>query len=71
LTITANLTGLLSTDKPLIDIDFTTANATTFEQLQDEYAKIFRVESSANDQLRFYASEIPAVNIPIEVQVVR
>jgi hypothetical protein len=39
--------------------------------LQDEYAKIFRVESSANGELTFYASEIPAVNIPIEVQVVR
>jgi len=70
-TVTQNVTGLLNSDVPIIDLDLSSANATNFSELQDEYAKIFKVESSANDELKLYAAEQPQLTLNIAVQVVR
>lgn len=70
-TITQDVDDLLSSDVPIIDLDLTSANATNFLALQDEYAKIFRVEASANQELKLYAEEQPQLTLNIAIQVVR
>lgn len=70
-TITQDVDDLFSSDIPIIDLDLTSANATNFEELQDEYAKIFRVEASGNEELKLYAAEQPQLTLNIAIQVVR
>jgi hypothetical protein len=39
--------------------------------VQTDYAKIFRVEASDTDEIKFYASEEPAKDLEIQIKVVR
>jgi hypothetical protein len=70
-TVTKTVTGILTTDTPLIEIDLSNATALTYESLNSNYASIFRVEVSAINQLKFYASAEPAPDLPILIKVVR
>ena len=64
------VTGILSTDNPSIDLDLSSAAYGDVATLQDDWANIYRVVASA-DTLTFYASEIPTVDIPLIIKVVR
>jgi len=44
---------------------------TTFEAVQDDYALIFRVEVSDDNELKFYASDEPTEDLTIAIKVVR
>jgi hypothetical protein len=68
---TMAVTGILDTDRPIIDLDLSAATFLTFEALQDDYALIFRVEVSDDDELKFYASEEPTEDLTIAIKVVR
>jgi hypothetical protein len=65
------VTGILDTDRPIIDLDLSAATFLTFEALQDDYALIFRVEVSDDNELKFYASEEPTEDLTIAIKVVR
>jgi hypothetical protein len=70
-TTTKTVNGIITTDTPFIEIDLSNANATTYEAINSNYSAIFRVEVSANNQLKFYAVNEPAPDLPILVKVVR
>jgi hypothetical protein len=68
---TKTVSGILDTDRPIIDIDLSGLTFTTFEAVQDDYALIFRVEVSDDNELKFYASEEPTEDLTIAIKVVR
>jgi hypothetical protein len=70
-TTTKTVNGIITTDTPFIEIDLSNADATTFEAINSNYSAIFRVEVSANNQLKFYAVGEPAPDLPIIIKVVR
>jgi hypothetical protein len=70
-TTTKTVTGVLTTDIPIIEIDLSNANATTFENILAGYSTIFRAEIVSNNNLKFYAIEEPAPNLTIIIKVVR
>jgi len=70
-TVTKTVSGILATDKPLIDIDLSSATVSTYKDLQDDFGLIFRVEVTAIDTIKFYASEELAKNLAIQIKVVR
>jgi hypothetical protein len=63
--------GILATDRPIIDLDLSDADFATFEALQDDYALIFRVEVAEAGKIKFYASELPAQDLKINIKAVR
>jgi len=63
------VSGILETDTPIIDLMLTGAYATD-KTICDEWGKVYRAVTSANT-VTFYAHEIPTVNLPLQIKVVR
>lgn len=63
------VTGLLSTDEPIIDLVLTGTYATDVT-MRENWSKIYRGVTSA-DSITFYADSIPSANISIQLVVVR
>jgi hypothetical protein len=63
------VTGILSTDTPILDLVLTGTFATDQTMLEN-WAKIYRAVTSA-DTITFYATEVPSANITIQAKVVR
>ena len=70
-TVTKTVSGILTTDTPFIEIDLSGANSNSFSSLLSEYNLLFRVEVVSNNNLKFYATNEPTLNIPIIIKVVR
>ena len=68
---TKTVSGIVDTDRPLIDLDLSAATFLTYEALQTDYALIFRVEASDTNEMKFYASEEPTEDLTITIKVVR
>ena len=68
-TQTVNVTGILETDNPIIDIVFSgTYNTDTARAI--EWNKIYRIDT-LNAQITAFAIEAPLINLPIQIKVVR
>jgi hypothetical protein len=65
------VSGIVDTDRPLIDLDLSAATFLTYEALQTDYALIFRVEASDTNELKFYASAEPVEDLVIAIKVVK
>jgi hypothetical protein len=63
--------GILESDRPLIDIDFTDVPFTDIEDIEAEYAKIYRVKATDDDEITFYAKEALSKDLAINIKVVR
>lgn len=59
------VTGILSTDKPIIDLVLTGTYTTDLVMIKD-WAKIYRAVTSA-DTITFYATEVPSADIAIQM----
>jgi hypothetical protein len=70
-TATKTVTGVLTTDTPLIDLDLSSATAATFDDILIGYGAIFRAEIVSTNNMKFYASEEPTKDLPIIIKVVR
>jgi hypothetical protein len=70
-TTTKTVNGIITTDTPLIEIDLSSATVSTYLNQLTNYNLIFRVEVSANNQVKFYAQQEPTLSLPIIVKVVR
>ena len=70
-TAVKTVSGILSTDKPLIDIDLSSVAFANVEAKQTEYAKIFRVAATDDDEITFFATEAPTEELVIQIKVVR
>ena len=69
-TYALTVTGLLATDKPIVDLDLSSVAYADVEGKQTDWYKVYRCVSSA-DTLTFYATEAPTVDLPITVEVIR
>ena len=70
-TATKTVSGILSTDRPVIDIDLSSVAFASVEDFQAEYGKIFRVAATDTDEITFEALEAPTEELIINIQVVR
>jgi hypothetical protein len=70
-TTTKTVTGVLTTDTPFIDLDLSNASANTFESIFAGYSLIFRAEIVSTNNIKFYAIDEPAADLPIIIKVVR
>jgi hypothetical protein len=70
-TAVKTVSGVLSTDKPLIDIDLSSVSFANVEAKQTEYAKIYRVAATGANEITFYALEAPTEELVIQIKVVR
>jgi hypothetical protein len=70
-TAVKTVSGVLSTDKPLIDIDLSSVAFANVEAKQTEYAKIYRVAATGANEITFYALEAPTEELIIQIKVVR
>lgn len=71
---TQNITipGLLTTDSPILDVDFSTAaNISAGIELEEEWSKVVRGFMQAANTLRVWAKEAPTMDIPIKMVVIR
>ena len=70
-TVAKTVSGVLSSDRPLIDLDLSSVTFADVETKQAEYAKLYRVSATANNQITFYALEAPTESLDILIKVVR
>lgn len=61
--------GLLATDKPVVDVVMSGTYATD-ESLDEAWGLIYRAVAGA-DTITFYAREVPAIDLPFSLFVVR
>jgi hypothetical protein len=64
------VSGILSTDVPILDIDFSGILYANVAATQTNWGKVYRAVTSANT-ITFYASEVPSADIPFIAKVVR
>lgn len=70
-TQSVNITGLTSTDVPIIDFDYSNATVETYENLEENYNKILRFVSG-NGTLTAYCYEaVPEIDVKIIAKVVK
>ena len=70
-TVTKTVSGILTTDTPIVDLDLSSATASTFNAIQTDFNNIFRVEIPTNNNVKFYSIENPTNNLVINLKVVR
>jgi hypothetical protein len=68
---TKTVSGLLSTDRPIVDIDLSSVAYADVVTVQNAWATVYRVEASADDELKVYATAEPAPNFALLITVVR
>lgn len=64
------VSGILATDKLDIDLDLSSSTYSNVETIQTSWSKVYRAVSDAGT-ITFYASEIPTIDIPLQIKVVR
>jgi hypothetical protein len=65
-----SLAGITINDKPIIDLDVSSIPLGNIYAIQTEWGKIFRAITLANEII-FYALEVPIVDLPITIKVVK
>jgi hypothetical protein len=65
-----SLAGITSNDKPIIDLDVSGISAADMESNLNEWSKIYRGVTNTNE-IVFYAYQVPLINLPILVKVVK
>ena len=68
-TKTVSVSGILSTDTPIIDVVMS-GTYSTDEARAEAWGYIYRAVT-ANGSITFYATEKPTVSLPIQIKVVR
>ena len=68
---TITVSGILSTDVPIVDLDLSNVAFADVEDVQAEWALVYRVEASADNELKLYAIEEPAQDFALTIKVVR
>lgn len=63
------VTGILSTDNPIVDIEMSGTFATD-EARAEAWGLIYRITTASNS-ITLFATEKPAVSLPIQLKVVR
>jgi hypothetical protein len=68
---TITVAGLLASDVPIVDIDLSSVLFADVEAVQTDWALVYRVEASDDDELKLYATAEPAESFELTIKVVR
>jgi len=68
---TKTVSGILSTDAPIVDIDLSSVTFADVADTQSDWALVYRVEASADDEVKFYATDEPTEDLDVQIKVVR
>jgi len=68
---TITVSGLLAADVPIVDLDLSSVTFADVETVQGDYGLVYRVEASADDTLKLYATAEPASSFDLTIKVVR
>ena len=68
---TKNVSGILSTDVPIVDIDLSAVAFADVEDVQSDWVLVYRVEASDENEIKFYSTDEPLSNLNVTIQVVR
>jgi hypothetical protein len=69
-TIAITVNGILSTDKPLVDLDTSGITYSNLNTHNVDFGRLYRVVTTTNT-LTFSANGVPSLAIPITIRVVR
>jgi hypothetical protein len=69
--VTKTVTGILQTDTPFVDLDLSAAPIGDVEDIQQAWTFVYRVEASATNELKFYATDEPTEDLVVQIKVVR
>jgi hypothetical protein len=64
------VSGILSTDKPDFDLNLTSVSYSNIPTIQSAWFNVYRTVQTANT-ITFYAHEVPSIDIPLLIKVVR
>ena len=64
------VTGILSTDNPTIDVNFSTIDFADVANITSSWALVYRAVTTDNT-VTFYATTVPSLTIPLDIKVVR
>jgi hypothetical protein len=70
-TVTKTVSGIITTDTPFVELDLSGATAATALDIQGSFEFIVRVEIVSNNNVKFYARQLPSKNLAIIIKVVR
>jgi len=68
---TMTVTGILSTDAPIVDIDLSSVTFADVPDVRTEWNFVYRVEASNDDEIKFYSTSEPTEDLAVQVLVVR
>jgi len=70
-TAVMTVSGILSTDAPIVDIDLSSVTYADVPDVQADWALVYRVAATDDDELTFYATAEPTEDFDVQIQVVR
>lgn len=65
------VTGILDTDSPIVDIDLSGVAYADVPDVQNDWALVYRVEASDDDEVTLYATAEPVEDLDVQIVVVR
>jgi hypothetical protein len=66
-----DVTGILSTDRPIVDLDLSGEDFADVADLQTEWAYVYRAAATDDDEMSFFATEKPDEDLVVQIKVVR
>jgi hypothetical protein len=66
-----DVTGILSTDRPIVDLDLSGEDFADVAAKQADYALIYRAAATDDDEMSFFATDEPTEELVIQIKVVR
>ena len=68
---TITVSGILSTDTPIVDIDLSNETFANIFSVEDDWALVYRAEASADDEIKLYATNEPFNDFDLIIRVNR
>jgi hypothetical protein len=69
--VAKEITGILDTDRPIVDLDLSAVDYADVAAKQADYALIYRAAATDDDEITFFATEEPTEELVIQIKVVR
>jgi hypothetical protein len=70
-TAAMTVSGILSTDVPVVDINLSSVAFADVSAVQSDWALVYRVAATADDEVTFYATAEPTEDLIVQIKVVR
>jgi hypothetical protein len=69
-TASISVSGILSTDKPIVDIDLSSVSFENIQTIQDEWSQVYRA-STSNDSITLYSLAHPINDFNLLIRAIR